>query len=658
MTEAAGTATLAALSPTRRVRLGLSLLLVAMTLTVYVPAMQGGFVWDDDAYVTQNPLLTAPDGLKHIWFSTHTQSQYFPLVYTTLRFERALWGLNPIGYHVVNVLLHGMNALLVWAVLRRLALPGAWLAAAIWAVHPVNVESVAWITELKNTQSTLFYLLALLAWMKFAAEETERAWRFYALALLLYALALFSKTIACTLPAAMLLVLWARNEPIGWRRCVQVAPFVIVGLAMGLLSVWWEAHLGNYRELNYTFRFSERLLIATRALWFYAAKVVWPTRLAFSYARWEINSRDPWQYAWLIGCLAVAWLLWWRRSAWGRAPVAAIAFFVASLSPLLGFIPLYTFRYTFVADHYQYVASIGLIILFTVIAVRRTVAWQVARNTRRALSFSVLLVLGTLTWRQAGAYRDAETLWRDTLTKNPDSFMANNNLGGILLLRGELEPATALFERANRSEPDFADGYNNLGLVRHRQGRLDEADSFFREALGRDRYFVDAHNNLGILLAQQGRSSEALEHFQEAVRFRPSFAKAHQNLGLTLEGLGRTNEAVGEYRETLRLTPDARDVEGRLAWILATDPDPGVRNGAEAVRLSEAANAATGGRDPRALDVLAAAYAEAGRFDDAVRAATRALDLAGASASAEARHGAERRLALYRAGRPFRSLAE
>lgn len=619
-----------------------SLLLVAMTLTAYLPAMRGGFVWDDDAYVTQNSLLTAPDGLERIWFSTHHQSQYFPLVYTTLRFEHALWGLNPIGYHIVNVLLHAMNALLVWTVLRRLALPGAWLAAAIWALHPVNVESVAWITELKNTQSTLFFLLALLAWMRFTAEETESPWRFYALALALHALALFSKTIACTLPAPMLLVLWAIGKPIGRRRCVQVAPFVVLGLAMGLLSVWWEGHLGNYRELNYTFHYYERLLIATRALWFYAAKLVWPAHLAFSYARWEINARDPWQYTWLLGCLAVAWLLWWRRDAWGRGPVAAIAFFVAALSPMLGFIPLYTFRYTFVADHYQYVASIGLIALFAAV---------VGRNTRWILSFLVLLVLGTLTWRQAGLYRDAETLWRDVLTKVPDSFIANDNLGAILLLRGELEPATELFEKAIRSKPDFAESYDNLGLVRQRQGRWDEAASLFQEALRCDRYFVNAHNNLGTLLAQQGRSSEALEHFQEAVRIRPTFAKAHQNLGLTLEGLGRMNEAVGEYRETLRLTPDAVDVEKRLAWILATDPDPTVRNGAEAVRLAEAASAATGGRDPRALDVLAAAYAEAGRFDEAVRAATSALDLA---SGAEARQAAERRLALYRAGRPLR----
>jgi len=277
-----------------------------------------------------------------------------------------------------------------------------------------------------------------------------------------------------------------------------------------------------------------------------------------------------------------------------------------------------------------------------------------------ALGLGVLAigVLGALTWQRGYVYADEETLWRDTLSKNPDAFIANNNLGGILLLRGELEPATGLFERALRSKPDFAEGFDNLGLVRHRQGRLDEAVSFFREALRYDPRFANGHNNLGIVLAQQGKSSEALDHFHEAVRIRPSFAKAHLNLGLTLEGLGRTNEAVGEYRETLRFTLDAPDVEKRLAWILATDPDSRVRNGAEAVRLAQAANAAAGDKDPQAQDVLAAAYAEAGRFDDAVRAAERALDLAGASAGAEARQGAKARLALYRAGRAFRSRSE
>ena len=207
--------------------------IVVAIFIAYLPALHGGFIWDDDAYVTNDPLLSAPDGLWRIWFSAHHQSQYFPLVFTTLRFEYDLWGLNPVGYHAVNILLHAANALLAWLILRRLTVPGAWLAAAIFALHPVQVETVAWITELKNTESTFFYLLALLAWMKFAASES---WRFYALTFLLYALALFSKTTACTLPAAMMLVLWLKREPLTLGRWIQLVPFLAAGLAMGLLS--------------------------------------------------------------------------------------------------------------------------------------------------------------------------------------------------------------------------------------------------------------------------------------------------------------------------------------------------------------------------------------------------------------------------------------
>jgi len=273
------------------------------------------------------------------------------------------------------------------------------------------------------------------------------------------------------------------------------------------------------------------------------------------------------------------------------------------------------------------------------------------------LSGVVLAVLFALTWRRAHVYEDAEALWRDTLGKNPDAFIASDNLGALLLARGELDVATTLFEDALRAKPNHAEGLDNLGLVKQRQGRLDEAAAHFRDALRCDPHFPNAHNNLGTLLAQEGRSAEALEHFEQAVRLRPSFAKAQQNLGIVLERLGRTSEAVAAYRETLRFDPSAREVEKRVAWILATDPDPTVRNGAEAVRLAQSASLAAHGNDPHALDVLAAAFAEAGRFDDAVRTAERALQLAGPGTPGGARDAAEARLALYRAGRPFRRLA-
>ena len=548
----------------------LAIALVILTFLAYLPALRCGYVWDDDFYVTKNPLLTAPDGLERIWFSAHNQSQYFPLVYTTLRFEHTLWGLHPVGYHFVNILFHALNALLVWAVLRKLALPGAWLAAAIWAVHPVNVESVAWITELKNTQSTLFYLLAVLAWMKFTARETGRPWRFYGLALVLQALALFSKTTACTLPAALLLVLWLRKEPIGWRRLVQVAPFLALGVAMGLISVWWEAHLGNYgNELDYSFNGLERLLIATHALWFYVTKLVWPAKLAFSYPRWEIDVRDPRQYTWLIGCVVIALFLWWRRRVLGRAPVAAVVFFVAALSPLLGFIPLYTFRYTFVADHYQYVASIGLIALFAAAVSSRVDTWQLGTTGRCALLASLLFALGALTWRQAHIYHDEESLWRDTIAKNPASWMAHTDLAGVLLESGRATEALEEAEQTLRIKPDCAEGHYNLGNVLVSVGKVDEGIGHYEQALRINPSIAAAHYRLGLALAREDRMPEAIEHWEQALRINPDYADAHSKLGVALAEQGRMPEAMQHWEQAVRVNPDDADAHNRLGLALA-----------------------------------------------------------------------------------------
>jgi len=289
---------------------------------------------------------------------------------------------------------------------------------------------------------------------------------------------------------------------------------------------------------------------------------------------------------------------------------------------------------------------------------QRTVGRAATWTPALALPALVLTVLGALTWSRSHDYADAETIWRDTLRRNPDAFIASNNLGAVLLARGELDPAAELFERALRSKPDYEEGFDNLGQVRQRQGRLDEAVALYHDALRCEPRFANAHNNLGIVLAQQGRSSEAEDEFVEAIRLRPSFAKAHQNLGLVLARMGRMGRAVAEYREVMRLSVDAHDVGKQLAWILATDPDATVRNGADAVRFAMAANAAAGGKDAHALDVLAAAFAEAGRFDDAVRAEDEALALAGPSAPPEAREGAQARLALYRSGRAFRRPSE
>ena len=561
------------LGPSDRVRVALwGGLILLLVLVFYYPALQGGFIWDDDVYVTHNPLLTAPDGLSRIWFSQHFQSQYFPLVYTTLRAEHALWGLNPFGYHLINVLLHGANALLLWALLRRLELPGAWLAAAIFALHPVGVESVAWVTELKNTESTLFYLLALLAWLRFTGDGTSQHRGYYALAMFLYVLALFSKTTACTLPAAMVLVLWLRKLPIDRRRMLQLVPFLAAGLVMGWVSVWWEGHLGNYaQELGLSFTLPERLLIATRALWFYAGKLIWPAHLAFSYARWHINAREPLQYFWPAATLAVALLLWRRRDDWSRGTIVAAAFFVAALSPMLGFVSEYTFRFSFVADHYQYLASAGLIAWFAGAATRAAERLRVNAIARIVLAALLLAVLGGLTWRQAGVYRNPETLWRDTLAKNPGSWMAHYNLGLWLSGSGQGGEAMEHFRAAIRLNPNHAKARVNLGLELAKTGRLDEAVRSYSEALKIEPGFALAHYDLGTTLAIAGRPEEAIGHLRTAVGLDPALSAAWGNLVTALAKAGRKDEALECLRQRVLADPKNLEALYNLAVALASE---------------------------------------------------------------------------------------
>jgi len=520
-------------------------LIALVTALAYLPALGGGFVWDDDLYVTSNPLLTEPDGFRKIWFSTHTQSQYFPLVFTTLRLEYALFGADPLGYHVVNVALHVLNALLAWRVLARLAVPGAWLAAAIFALHPVQVESAAWITELKNTQSTALALLCLLAWMRFTEAGAAPRARFYALALVLYALALFSKTTVCTLPAAFVLVLWLRGRPFGVHRILEVAIFLALGLAMGLVSIWWEDHLGNYSErYRLSFTWVERLLIATRAIWFYLGKLLWPVDLAFSYPRWELDARDPVQYVWAVACAAVAASLWWWRRALGRGTVTAAVFYVATLSPMLGFISLFTFYYTFVADHYQYLACLGPIALFSAVVWRLGARWP---GGRLAAAAALLGLLGSLTWQQARAYESHESLWRDTLRKNPHSWMAHNNLGMLLQQRGDHDEAELHLKKSIALNPRNGQAHFNVGNVLLARGELDAAIVHYRQALHFHPNRASFHHNLAVALERQRRWSEAADAYRQALRFDPGNAAAGARLRV-LEG----NEAGSGGRSPAR----------------------------------------------------------------------------------------------------------
>src|SRR5437773_1581127 len=637
------------------------LLLAVVTILAYRPAWNGGFLWDDDAYVTNNELLTAPDGLRRIWFSFDSPSQYFPLVYTTFRIERALWGLNPAGYHVVNVLLHVANALLVWRLLARLRVPGAWLAGAIFALHPVQVESVAWITERKNVLMGFFFLLTLLTWVEFLEQQTTRRWRLYLLALILYALALLSKTTACTLPAALLLILWLQKRPINKERLVQVVPFLILGIAMGLLTVWWERYHQGTRGPLFALSPIERILIASRAVWFYLGKLFWPSNLTFIYPRWMISPTHLLDYAWLAagGGLCAATAL--ARKYVGRSLEVAALFFVATLSPVISFIMLYTFRYTFVADHYQYLASIGPIALASAGVATLAAAFKESRHFIFGAGICLLAVLGMLTWRQSTMYADIEALWRTTIARNPDCWMAHNNLGIVLVQKSEIDEAIAHYRKTLEMSPDFADADYNLGnallqkgeidaAILHCQravaiqpndpeaqvalgnalfqkGLIDESIVHYQKALAIRPYYVTAHYNLSSAFLKKGEIDETIFHCQAALSIQPEYADAHTILASAFLQKGEIGNAIEQYKKTLEIAPRSVPALNNLAWILATYSDPAFRDGTKALELAQRANEFSGRNNPIILRTLAAAHANVGQFSAAVEVGQLALSL-------------------------------
>jgi len=609
---------MAADQPVRPGRLALqALLLVAAVVLAYQPAWHAGFIWDDDIYVTNNHLLTAPDGLKRIWFSLDSPSQYFPLAYTVLRLERSAWGLASGGYHWVNILLHAGNALLLWGVLRRLRVPAPWLAAALFALHPVQVESVAWVTELKNVLSLFFCLLTAWMWVEFAEDRPGR-WRFYGAALLCQALALFAKTTACTLPAALLLILWLRGRPIPWRRGWQAAPFFAMGLAMGLVSVWWERHHQFAVGEPFAIGWMSRVLIASRAVWFYAGKLIWPADLSFNYARWHIDPADPRQYFWLAACIAAGVAIW--RSS--RGVKTGVLIYLTTLAPLLGFIMEYTFRYTFVADHYQYAASIGLLALAAAGLDRLLARFDSARPALRPVLYAALLaLLGLLTFRQCRNYADSESLWRATLKSTPDSTIARNNLSMALLDKGKLDEAIRLSEEVLAANPKDAVAQNNLGFALLDEGRVEEAISHLRQAIAAQPNAAVSYYNLGRAFLKKEQFEAAAANFQMAVRLQPDYARAYCNLGFALLRAGRVPEAVANYEKSLELDPDYTLAHNDLGDIL-------LRQG----RMDEAM-----AHFQRAVE-LAPTFAEAhynlagvlercGRLDEAIAHCQRALEI-------------------------------
>jgi tetratricopeptide (TPR) repeat protein len=552
-----------------------ALLLVAATAIAYVPVWRAGYIWDDDAHVTKAGLRSL-QGLARIWLEPGATQQYYPLLHTAFWAEHRLWGDAAAGYHLTNILLHAAAACLVVAVVRRLAVPGALLAGLLFALHPVAVESVAWISEQKNTLSAVFYLGA--AWVYLGFDRDRRASQYW-LALGLFVLALLSKTVTATLPAGLLVVFWWQRGRLGWRRDVRpLLPWLGLGLTGGLFTAWVERVLLGANGTEFALSLLDRCVLAGRVVWFYLGKLAWPADLIFIYPRWAVDATVWWQWLFPLGTLGLVGLFCrvavtragdpvQERAA--RAPLAGWLFFVGTLFPALGFVNVYPFRYSYVADHFQYLASLGIIV-----PAASGLSWLLARTPAPAKLAAWVLGAGlaalctVLTWRQCGMYHDDDTLWRTTRDRNPTCWMAQNFVGKMFASTGHFRESLPYYEEALRLDPNSFEVQYNLSIALRETGRIEEAMAHCERSLQLQPGFPEANYDLGVMLAGLGRPDEAAAHYEQVLRIKPDYVDAHINLGVILVGLGRPQDAIVHYQAALRLKPDSADAHSDFGMAL------------------------------------------------------------------------------------------
>ena len=569
------------------------LLLAAAVFLAYMRVWHAGFIWDDDDHLTANPCIVGPLGFGAIW--TSSKAVYYPLVLTSFWVQHAIWGLNPLPYHLVNVTLHAACAVLLWRVLRRLNVAGAWLGAALWALHPVQAESAAWITEQKNTQSCLFYLLAILFFLRWreaaAAPDAPHVPGFprarrYAAALVCATLAILSKSSTVMLPVVLGLCWWWLDGRWRWRNALLLAPFFMVSAAAGAWTIWEQKYANHALGPEWAQSWPERAVIAGKDVWFYLWKLAWPHPLTFIYHRWAVDATNASAYLALVGVVCALFLLWLAREGSLRPVFFAAAYFVISLFPVLDFFNVYFFRYSFVGDHFQYLASMGPLALAAA-----GIAWvcKFAGGERGivypVVSGALIVVLGGLTWLQCGVYYNLETLWRWTLADNPEAWIAHFNLADILV----------------------------------RQGRLDEAEAHYREQLQLKPESTEGRGNLANVLLMQGHTDEAVAEFEELLRIDPESAEGHGDLSGALLREGRVDEAITQARMAVELSRHTDEESGE------------------------------GHNDPTMLRALSAAYAKAGRYAEAIRTANMALQRAESQANAPLAEALQRELQVYEA---------
>jgi tetratricopeptide (TPR) repeat protein len=622
------------------------LVLLGLGLWIFSPAFTGGWVWDDTVEILRNaPIRSSWHSIGGMW-TAPAGADYLPLKETVQWLEWHLWGDAPLGYHLVSVSLHLLSALLFWRLLLRLQVPFAWTAAVFFAVHPMAVESVAWISELKNTLSLPLLLVSALAFVAFdeCQERPDGAPKgAYALSLIAFLASLLAKSSGIMFPFVILIYGWFRHGRVTWRSVIEVVPFAAVSGAVGAVTIWFQEHRAISGVVGHVGGFGERLAVAGHALVFYFAKAVMPWPISPVYPGWIVGVSilaDAWPW---LAIVSVAALLWNCRARWGRGPILAMGWFVLNLLPILGFIRMSFARFSPVSDHFAYIALLG--VAGGLAGILGSLEKAVPQRGSHLASGCLLIgVVGLFAWESHGLsenYRDDRAFWTFAGRRNQASWAPHNNLGLIDLDEGRLPEAVAQFEAVLRSGEQQAEVYNNLGTSFARLGRYDEAVSEFENALRLQPGYPVAEANLGNVLAQSRKYDQAVMHYRRSLELRPDVADVHTRLGMAYLVTAQPDKAAGEFAEAIRLDPRAAEPRYRLATLLAN-----AGHLPEAIaRFQETVEI-----DPARADAYAGlglALTLSQRPQDALGPLRRAVELQPRNAEATAYLG----LALFRLGR-------
>jgi tetratricopeptide (TPR) repeat protein len=544
------------------------IILLVLPFTFYFSGLENGYIWDDDAYVTGNMLLRDIGGLSKIWKGQDVP-QYYPITFSVFWIQEKLWGLDPLGYHVVNVFLHSFNSILFFYILRQI-FPGiAFISALIFGIHPLHVESVAWITELKNVLSTCFLLISAVFFLNFENTSNKKS---YLLSLAAFIFAILSKSIAVWFIAFLFLQKWNCPNKFRKRDLYQIVPFLFFGVLAGINTALWEKRVVGASGSAWNFTFIEHLLLAGKIICLDVYRFLFPSPLMFIYPRWKVIDTDLSQWLCVGAVISTSISLYVLRNRIGKLFFSGFLLFLAALFPALGFISVYPMRFSYIADHFQYQADLPL----TALAVGA--ALFVIRNfpffvIPKVIGYIGIIVLGLFYAYQVNAYLPAyassKSLWLDTLQKNPKAWIAHNNLGFIAMAEGKTDLAILAFKKAIEVGPDQAeDSYYNLGVINENEGRLQEAYQLYQKSIQIIPSYANGHFGLANIYAKSGKNEEAIHHYQLANQFQHRFPEAMNNLGNVYLRIGKLDEAKKYFKAALQLRPNFPQAQASLNSIL------------------------------------------------------------------------------------------